>query len=61
MNNIITTVQLSDGKDIFLQNHMSDGSIWNCDLKGENWVKIIPNTKELQEKFNSNKNAQSNL
>ena len=31
---------------------MGDGSRWECDEKGENWVEKMPSYEELTDKFN---------
>ena len=35
----------------YIQCAMSDGSIWRCDMKGENWERIKMNDFDLTKKF----------
>lgn len=35
------------------QIHMTDGSIWRCDMNGDHWRKIGLSNEELQEKFDA--------
>ncbi len=39
------------GSRVLLECQMDDGSVWSCDVAGDNWVNIKPSDEFLTEKF----------
>lgn len=45
-------IQVDENMHQYYECSMSDGSIWSCDMEGNNWKKVILEDSILTQKFN---------
>lgn len=48
---VVSVSRVDTGSQYAIECTMSDGSVWTCDVKGDNWEKIVMSPDELTQLF----------